>query len=99
MNAECGPPYVEFKNPITSNMICASGLNQNTCRGDSGGPLAHFDHTHNYWMLIGVTSFGHKETAKAGCKSSIPSVFARVTSQLNWINAHITGQTCPIPTF
>ena len=99
MNAECGPPYVEFKNPITSNMICASGLNQNTCRGDSGGPLAHFDHTHNYWMLIGVTSFGHKETAKAGCKSSIPSVFARVTAQLDWINAHITGQTCPTPSF
>ena len=99
MNAECGPPNVEFQNPITSNMICASGQNKNVCEGESGGPLAHFDHTYNYWMLIGVSSFGHKSTFTMGCNVSIPSVFARVTAQLDWINAHITGQTCPIPSF
>ena len=43
---------------ITSNMICANDKYKNACKGDSGGPLAYFDQTYNYWTLIGVTSFG-----------------------------------------
>src|SRR5690606_32260846 len=48
--------------PITSNMICAAETSepppagQDTCRGDSGGPL--FTGGNSDPKLIGLTSFG-----------------------------------------
>ena len=78
-------------------MICATDMNKSGCKGDSGGPLAHFDHTYNYWMLIGVTSFGHSTASLYGCNITKPTVFARVTAQLDWIEAQISGQKCPRP--
>ena len=82
---------------LTSNMICATDKDKNACNRDSGGPLAHFDHTYNYWMLIGVVSFGDPKAGLYGCNITEPTVFARVTAQLEWIQAHVSGQKCPRP--
>ena len=98
-NAECEAIYAKFNMTITSNMICANDKYKNACKGDSGGPLAYFDQTYNYWTLIGVTSFGSPLIILPpnSCNVTEPSVFARVTAQLDWIKSHISGQTCPRP--
>ena len=96
-NAKCNLTYAKYEISLTSNMICATDTNKNVCKGDSGGPLAVFDQTYNYWTLIGVTSFGSPmATHLNNCKVNEPAVFARVTAQLNWINRYV-GETCPRP--
>ena len=94
-NAYCVEPftkYVSFK--ITSRMICANDNYKSICDGDSGGPLATYDHTYNYWTLIGVVSWN----LDGSCGGPmVPSVYARVTAELDWIKDYTTGQTCPHP--
>ena len=71
---------------FTKAKICASGnKGQQTCRGDSGGPLMcqHGD----YQYLFGVTSYGsincaQTDTAKAG-------VYSRVCAALPWLRGII----------
>ena len=63
-------------------MICADGMHENTCKGDSGGPLlANID---GKFTLVGVTSFG-----KRGCGGPNNfGVYADIseTSTLNFIS-------------
>ncbi|CAG4945764.1 unnamed protein product [Parnassius apollo] len=62
--------------------ICTSGAGgQSTCQGDSGGPLAVTSNDRR--ILVGVTSFGHRD----GCTVGYPAAFARVTSYVSWILA------------
>ncbi|XP_030764109.1 brachyurin-like [Sitophilus oryzae] len=64
---------------VSPTHICLSGLNgRGTCNGDSGGPLV-VNRTQ-----IGIVSFG----SGWGCAHGWPSVFARVTSYINWITAN-----------
>ena len=94
-NEKCIEPHTKYPSSyVTSRMICANDNYKNMCSGDSGGPLATYDHTYNYWTLIGVVSWNWIN-ACGGPK--IPSVFARVTAELDWINAYTTGHTCPPP--
>ena len=64
-------------------MICADGMNKNTCRGDSGGPLlANID---GKFTLVGVTSWGTTE----GCSGpNSYGVYADVSekSMMNFIS-------------
>ncbi len=63
-------------------MICADGMNKNTCRGDSGGPLlANID---GKFTLVGVTSWGRRE---CGGPNSF-GVYADIseTSMMNFIS-------------
>merc|ERR1711936_456290 len=72
---------------ITTNMICAGrGGGGVTCKGDSGGPLVTRENKGSF-SLIGVVSHGKKD-------KGYPGVFARVTSQLTWIQRNIQGTTC-----
>ena len=100
-NDECAPFFAPFNITKMTNMICAKDIDKNICKGDSGGPLAHYDHTNNHWMLIGVVSFLHPNAVlnAISCNITEPSVFARVTAQLEWIEAHMSGQTCPSPSY
>ena len=94
-NAKCVEPFTKYpRSQVTSRMICANDNYKGTCSGDSGGPLATYDHTHNYWKLIGVVSWSEKGSCGG---PMVPSVYARVTAELDWINAYTTGQTCPPP--
>ncbi|KAG6450183.1 hypothetical protein O3G_MSEX006436 [Manduca sexta] len=69
---------------IQSSNICTSGANgRSTCRGDSGGPLAAT--RNNMPLLIGVTSFGHRD----GCQRGHPAAYARVTSFDAWIRRNL----------
>ncbi|XP_023342069.1 transmembrane protease serine 11A [Eurytemora carolleeae] len=70
--------------PITDRMICTFkgplGI-ETTCQGDSGGPLVVNNGT-NKFVLVGATSFG-----VSTCEGPYPSMFARVSSFLDFIYA------------
>ncbi|XP_022792362.1 chymotrypsinogen B-like [Stylophora pistillata] len=67
--------------------LCAGGTGTSTCEGDSGGPLICQDN--GYWVLQGITSFG-----APSCSPHESSVYTRVNSFVNWIQATIAG---PMP--
>ncbi|KAH9638174.1 hypothetical protein HF086_008778 [Spodoptera exigua] len=80
-NAVCRNTYPIY---IQSSNVCTSGANgRSTCQGDSGGPLVV--NSNNRRILIGVTSFGHRD----GCQRGHPAAFARVTSYISWINQRL----------
>ena len=60
-------------------MICAGGKGKGGCHGDSGGPLACLEG--GKWILRGVVSFG-----RADCSTNHYTVFARVSSLVEWID-------------
>lgn len=70
---------------ISGNMICAAETSeplpsgQDTCRGDSGGPL--FTGTTHNPEVIGLTSFG---TATCG-RAVPPAVYTNVAAYLTWL--------------
>ncbi|XP_011210977.2 serine protease 1 [Bactrocera dorsalis] len=73
-NSVCAKTYGSLT--VTSKTICtATPSGTSTCSGDSGGPLVADG------VLIGVTSFVHKN----GCQSGAPAGFVRVTYFLDWI--------------
>ena len=84
------PHTVTPSQKVTLNQICAYAKNKDICLGDSGGPLATYDATYNYWTLIGVSSL-------SGIGGNLPGTYARVTAQLEWINFHNTGRLCQRP--
>jgi len=71
--------------PITSRMICTFkgplGV-ETTCQGDSGGPLVVDLHQNNKYVVVGATSFG-----VSTCEGPYPSMFARVSTFLDFIHA------------
>jgi trypsin len=84
-NAKYKAPETYYSSAqITSTMICAREMGKDSCQGDSGGPLITLDR-----VLVGVVSWGY-----ACAWSRAPGVYARVTSQLEWIKGQIQGVTC-----
>uniref|UniRef100_A0A182ND67 CLIP domain-containing serine protease n=1 Tax=Anopheles dirus TaxID=7168 RepID=A0A182ND67_9DIPT len=65
---------------VDEGHICAvPERDQDTCRGDSGGPLM-YSHTDGAWYLAGVASF-HKQCAIVG----EPAVYTNVAKFTDWI--------------
>lgn len=64
-------------------MMCAKSKEwmQDTCLGDSGGPLAV--KRGKRWELAGVTSWGQ------GCAWTTAGVYTKVSTYSKWINRHI----------
>ena len=52
-------------------MICGGGLDTDTCKGDSGGPVVA--NINEQFTLIGLTSFGRS------CGTNFPGVYADVS--------------------
>ena len=59
------------------------------CKGDSGGPLV--TRTGDFYTLIGVVSWVAGDRGRCG---QYPGVYARVSTQLDWIKNHTSGIVC-----
>ncbi|XP_039267683.2 uncharacterized protein LOC120342776 [Styela clava] len=84
---ECALTYGDRVNPIQN--ICAGSSEKDstdTCKGDSGGPLACQAEEGNgcSWYLAGVTSFG-----KEPCGGGWPGVYVNVSHYEDWILSYI----------
>jgi len=98
-NSNCKNDYGYWSSDITSQMLCANvvGGGKDSCQGDSGGPLVTASGGNGVvagqnYVQIGVVSWG------IGCAdANYPGVYARVTSQLSWIQENMdkAGSTCP----
>lgn len=76
-NQECNNRWGQ----ITDQMICAGNGVSSGCNGDSGGPLV-CRNEQGVYELAGVVSWGRQ-----GCQPGRqPTVFARVTEALDWID-------------
>jgi len=92
-NSDCNKDY---SGKINSNMICAKRSGKDACQGDSGGPLVSSKGDgvtagQNYEQ-VGVVSWGY------GCAhAKYPGVYARTTTQLDWIRQETSSSwtTCP----
>ncbi|KAJ2942555.1 hypothetical protein O0L34_g2024 [Tuta absoluta] len=77
--------YSVYDEAVVDSTICVdASAGISTCAGDSGGPLSTMLMS-GETVLIGVTSFGHKD----GCQLGYPTGFARVTSYASWIQQHL----------
>uniref|UniRef100_A0A182JG28 Peptidase S1 domain-containing protein n=1 Tax=Anopheles atroparvus TaxID=41427 RepID=A0A182JG28_ANOAO len=78
-NADCLGFWNNNAAIIQPQNVCLSGADgRSSCNGDSGGPLAVQD---GGSLQIGVVSFG----SAAGCAIGMPSVYARVSFFLDFI--------------
>lgn len=68
---------------ILDSQICAGGkFREDTCDGDSGGPLMR--ERNGYWFVEGIVSFGY------GCgKDGWPGIYTRVSSFDSWIRSNL----------
>lgn len=71
---------------IAESQICAGGGLQDTCSGDSGGPLMglHPEEDDLIYYATGIISFGSKM-----CGAGIPSVYTNVATYYDWIVKNI----------
>uniref|UniRef100_A0A8W7PUL3 Peptidase S1 domain-containing protein n=2 Tax=Anopheles coluzzii TaxID=1518534 RepID=A0A8W7PUL3_ANOCL len=82
-NADCRAGWSGFEWLIEAQNICQSGDGgRAACNSDSGGPLTVQDSGES--LQVGVVSFG----SSGGCDNGVPTVFARVTYYLEWIEAN-----------
>jgi len=98
-NGDCvgGHPYKWRKGRITENMLCAyaKDVNKAVCNLDSGGPIIM--NTDSGPVQVGISSFVAKNAPNACVMENYPSVFARISSGLEWIKTtacHHKGELC-----
>lgn len=84
--SSCAVPYQRLKNKpvIDSRQLCAGVGGQDSCNGDSGGPLNYLNLQNGRYYLVGIVSFG-VECAR----SDYPGVYTRVSSFLDWIQQNL----------
>lgn len=83
-----------FRDGISPTQYCAYDPDgrRDSCQGDSGGPLQLYPKGAKMPKLVGIVSFG------IGCGSTLPGIYTRVASYLNWIapivwpNGEVTTQ-------
>ncbi|KAF7279785.1 hypothetical protein GWI33_006745 [Rhynchophorus ferrugineus] len=83
----CKNLYKRFTN-LTDRQICAGGYKgQDSCKGDSGGPMMYVGLIQGTPRFIqyGIVSFGPSECGTDGQ----PGIYTRVGSYLTWILDHI----------
>ncbi|EDW59223.2 uncharacterized protein Dvir_GJ10404 [Drosophila virilis] len=81
--AQCKRKFAERKINIMPTQMCAGGkYAQDSCDGDSGGPLMRF--RDNAWVLEGIVSFGYK----CGLKDW-PGVYTSVAAYDIWIKQNV----------
>ncbi|XP_058460908.1 venom serine protease-like [Malaya genurostris] len=75
-------------NTVQDNQICTYTAGKDSCQFDSGGPMLYVDASGGKMYAIGVINYG------ITCASKYPSVSARVTSYLNWIETNTGFSFC-----
>lgn len=79
----CSTKYGNLKVSIASTQMCAGGkFSQDSCDGDSGGPLMRF--RDNAWVQEGIVSFGYK----CGLQGW-PGVYTSVAAYDIWIKNNV----------
>ncbi|XP_042150350.1 plasma kallikrein-like, partial [Ixodes scapularis] len=86
--ATCKSNYQNVNPVVETTMICAGPKagGKGACQGDSGGPL-QCRRSDGRYVLAGSTSWGTTCAA-----ANQPTVFARMSTQVNWINS-VVGTT------
>jgi len=71
--------------PKLASQICAGATKgQDSCSGDSGGPIARQD-ADGCPVAVGLVSYGDRTCAKQG----VPGVYTRLSSHYSWIKAQL----------
>ncbi|KAL7476508.1 hypothetical protein ACHAW6_002367 [Cyclotella cf. meneghiniana] len=83
---------------ITEHMLCAVDENEDSCQGDSGGPLVIRNGSNKATgendVQVGVVSWG------IGCATNtFPGVYARVSSQYDWIKKNVCKFSTDPPSY
>ncbi|XP_058453555.1 CLIP domain-containing serine protease B8-like [Malaya genurostris] len=82
----CKDVYEGMNVPLHDSQLCAGGRKaKDSCAGDSGSPLMHYDRETAVWVLTGVASFGVRDCGRAG----VPGVYTNVREHLSWIKQNI----------
>lgn len=84
---ESYPKELRLPNGIVDTQVCAGDLSgkNDTCYGDSGGPLLVTDRSNNcFFHIIGITSFGRA----CGLKDT-PAIYTRVSKYIDWIEDNV----------
>lgn len=70
-----------LRNGIIEGQYCAYDpqARNDTCLGDSGGPLQYFDDNSGIATVLGIVSVGF------GCGTVLPSLYTRVAYYMGWI--------------
>ena len=59
-------------------------IGKDSCKGDSGGPLAYRKVEKDPWYQIGLVSFGTAE-----CGKGLAGAYTRVDAYMDWIASHM----------
>lgn len=89
----------ELGDVFKKHMICAGLLNEDTCKGDSGGPLLIPDRPDGNLtagipkadLIVGITSFGAE-----ACDAAVPGLYTKISSFSKWISDIIEGKEVPV---
>lgn len=75
------------QNPLHSTCMCTGPLDGSSgiCNADSGGPIVQTNPSNGVLELVGVVAWGSNPCDVV----NFPSVFARVSGFLNFVNQHI----------
>ncbi|XP_062713127.1 CLIP domain-containing serine protease B8-like [Aedes albopictus] len=87
-HVKCSQIYQPQRLKLIDGQICAGGRNaKDTCSGDSGSPLMHFDVKREAWILSGLVSLGPQHCGAVG----MPGIYTNVVEYVPWIKtiAHL----------
>lgn len=78
---DCAEKYQELGVTLIESQLCAGGKkNQDSCSGDSGGPLMLY--RNGVYYAAGVVSFG------VGCgREGWPGVYTNIPNYVSWIES------------
>jgi secreted trypsin-like serine protease len=83
--SDCNSTYKAVYISLADGQLCAGGeLGQDSCRGDSGGPLmtVKIDKKKDtQWYAVGIVSFG---PSPCGMRDW-PGVYTKTANYVNWI--------------
>ncbi|XP_064542286.1 serine protease grass-like [Drosophila montana] len=71
-----------FTKVITESQLCAGNLGNNSCNGDSSGPLLYLSEYNEKQSFVqfGIVSYG-----SPSCGNGYPAVYTNVASYMRWI--------------